>query len=148
MSTPDYGKTVSAAEAFLSDIPMQEEQQKRPIDSFANPLWMYQNTDRINGYLIDPSAKGLPIDREDLLESALYLDRRPRSLIFWMSPEDEESIAKYDELLDKQAKNEVIIVDELKQYDLGKSKFMVWIRYDEVCYKLHPRFEYLRENQS
>jgi hypothetical protein len=65
-----------------------------------------------------------------------------------MSPEDEESIKLYDKLLAAQATNQLVIIDELKQYDTGKCKFMVWLRYDELCYELNPRFEYLREEQG
>lgn len=148
MSSAEYGKTTTPSEAFLSDIPLQDETPKKGIDGYANPLWMYQNLDNLNGIPIDPSAQGLPIDREELLEAALYLDRSPRSMIFWMSPEDTESIQKYDKLLEDQENGKLIIVEEQKQYDMNKSKFMVWIRYDLLRYKLHPRFEYLRESKA
>lgn len=144
----EYGRTVSAADAALADSPIKDEQPKNVIDGSANLLWMYQNTGTINGTPIDSSALGLPIDRPDLLEAALYLNRKPKSAIFWMSPEDTDSIEKYDQLLEDQFNGKVLIVEELKQYDQSKSKFMVWVRYDELCYMLHPRFAYLREENS
>lgn len=145
MASNDYGRTVSVDDALLSDMPVQDQQEEHQVDPFANPLWWYQNTGTINGVPVDPKDLNLPINKQDLLQAAFELNRRPRSAIFWMSPEDKESIEQYDKLLDDQFNNKIIIVEETKQYDPNKSKFMVWVRYDELCYMLHPRFEYLRE---
>lgn len=145
----EYGTISSITDASLVDYPFKEpEKKKNVIDDSANLLWSYQNTGTIDGTPVDPSALNLPIDRQDLLATALYLDRRPKSAIFWMSPEDEESIKKYDQLLDDQFHKKILIIEELKQYDQSKGKFMVWVRYDELCYMLHPRFEYLKEENS
>jgi len=148
-SSSEYGRTVALADVELAEFPFKsKENKKNVIDGSANLLWMYQNTGTIDGIPIDPSAQNLPIDRQELLEAALYLDRKPKSAIFWMSPDDTESIERYDKLLDDQLHNKIIIVEELKQYDQNKCKFMVWVRYDELSYMLHPRFAYLREENS
>ena len=52
--------------------------------------------------------------------------------------------AEYDAILDRAYKGEIILVDEIKQFDAANSCFLVFVRYDEVMYKLHPRFNYLR----
>ena len=145
MASNEYGRTVSIEDVQLAEIPVPDEREQHTVDPYANPLWWYQQTGTINGIPVDPSAQNLPINKQDLLESALVLNRRPKSAIFWMSPDDKEAIEQYDKLLDDQFNGKILIVEETKQYDPNKSKFMVWVRYDELCYMLHPRFEYLRE---
>ena len=141
----DYGHMVSIEEAMLSEAPIKEMQEQAQISTIGNELWSYHNEGRIHGIPVEDNAIGLPIDRDDMLDVAFLLKRIPKSKIFWMSPEDEESIKLYDDLLTQQADGRLIIVDELKQYDTSKCKFMVWLRYDELSYELNPRFDYLRE---
>ena len=146
MSEIDYGHMVSVQDATLAESPAQEESYTSGVISDAgNALWAYHNEGTIRGIPVAANAVGLPIDKEAMLDVAFLLRRTPRSKIFWMSPEDEESIKLYDDLLAQQAEGKLIIVDELKQYDMNKCKFMVWLRYDELLYELNPRFEYLRE---
>lgn len=141
----DFGHVVSLDEALLSDEPGEQSKEEEQLTTIGNALWEYHNLGRIGGVPVADDAVGLPIDRDDMLGVAFNLKRVPKSMIFWMSPEDTESIKKYDDLLNKQTDGELIIVDELKQYDMNKCKFMVWIRYDLLSYELNPRFDYLRE---
>jgi len=146
MSDADFGHVVSSQEAMLTDTPNQQQNSTSGVISdIGNALWYYHNEGTIRGIPVADDSIGLPIDREDLLDVAFILRRTPRSKIFWMSPEDEESIKLYDKLLNAQAEGRLVIIDELKQYDMNKCKFMVWLRYDELLYELNPRFEYLRE---
>ena len=143
MSDADYGHVVSSEEATLTETPNQQENSTTGVISdVGNALWYYHNEGTIRGIPVADNSVGLPIDREDLLDVAFILRRTPRSKIFWMSPEDEESIKLYDKLLNAQAEGRLVIIDELKQYDMNKCKFMVWLRYDELLYELNPRFEY------
>ena len=145
-SDADYGHVVSSNEAMLFETPNQQENSTSGVIlDPASSLWEYHNQGTLHGVPVADNAVGLPIDKESLLDVALTLKRTPRSKIFWMSPEDEESIKLYDKLLAAQSENQLVIIDELKQYDASKCKFMVWLRYDELLYELNPRFEYLRE---
>lgn len=141
----DYGHMVSIDEVMLSESPFKEEKAENQISTVGNELWSYHNEGRIHGIPVAENAVGLPIDRDDMLDVAFTLKRVPKSKIFWMSPEDGESIKLYDAMLAQQADGQLIIIDELKQYDTSKCKFMVWLRYDELSYELNPRFDYLRE---
>lgn len=77
-----------------------------------NALWSYRNEGRINGIPVAEKDCSLPIDREDLLQAAFQLTSTPRSLIFWMSPDDEDAIKAYDSLLKRAADGSVLIQDE------------------------------------
>ena len=144
----DYGDTVSAVDAvaFTDDLlPRGPEETEREISPRGNALWKYRKEGTINGIPVAPGDRDLPITRESYLHTAFELKTVPRSSVFWLSPEETESIDKYDELLARAGNHEIMIVDETKQYDAAKGKFMVWIRYNEVLYALHPRFDSLRE---
>ena len=149
MKQAEYGQVYSAKDTELlqdSQLPKaSQEGAPQDISSVGNALWSYKTEGKINGVPVKSSDAGLPIDREDLLQAAFQLESIPRSMLLWLSPDDEEAIAKYDELLNRVYNGSVIIVDEMKQYDSAKSKIMVWIRYNEVSYALHQRFQYLRE---
>ena len=141
----DFGTTVSLKDALLSDPPTEQQDKDNPITEIGNALWSYHNEGRIRGIPVADNSIGLPIDRDDMLDVAFTLKRTPKSKVFWMSPEEEDAIKMYDKLLEEQADGRIIIVDELKQYDTSKCKFMVWLRYDELLFELNPRFDYLRE---
>jgi hypothetical protein len=108
-------------------------------------LWYYHNEGTIRGIPVADDAVGLPIDRDDMLDVAFILRRTPGFKLMWMSPDDEESMKTYNKLLAEQAAGRLVITEESKQYDMSKSKFMVWLRYEELLYELNPRFAYLRE---
>lgn len=144
----EYGTIVSTKETELlldSDLPKADSEEDSEISPLGNALWSYKEEHRINGIQVAPGDCGLPIDRDDVLNTAFQLVSVPKSLLLWLSPDDAEAIAKYDALLQQVYDGAVIIQDEIKQYDQTKGKFMVWIRYNEVSYKLHPRFQFLRE---
>lgn len=146
----DPGELVSSHDAGLvldSMLPQDGTQQPHELDPLGNALYSYKFEDRINGIVVAKQDRKLPIDREDLLAVAFRLKSTERSWVFWMSPEHEENCKKYAELLNQANEGRVRIVEETKQYDTAKSAFMVWIRYYECEFELHPRFEYLRKEQ-
>lgn len=142
----DFGHVVSLKEAMLSETPQEDKQdQQQTLMDMMTEVWSYQHLGRIRGVPVNPGDLGLPVAREDLLDVAFYLKVTPKSKIFWISPEEVDSIKLYDDLLALQSDKQIQILDELKQYDASKGKFMVWVRYDEQCYALDPRFEFLRK---
>lgn len=149
MNDMNYGQVVSTKEAgVLTDsmLPGGRTETAEELSPLGNALWSYKFEHKINGVPVTEADCNLPIDREDLLYVAFQLNTVPKSAIFWMSPEEAESIKEYDELLSRVYNGSVVIIDELKQYDPNKGKFMVWIRYNELSYSLHKRFTYLRED--
>lgn len=146
MSEIDFGHMVSMEEALLAEEPGQDENSTGGVISdVGNALWYYHNEGTIRGIPVADDAIGLPIDRDDMLDVAFILRRTPGFKLMWMSPDDEESMKTYNKLLAEQAAGRLIITEESKQYDMSKSKFMVWLRYEELLYELNPRFAYLRE---
>ena len=145
-------RLVSAKDATLlqdEDLPgYQKEEQGSVRISSGNLLWSYRKEHKINNIQVNPSDLDLPIDTDDLLTEAFRLHVVPRSAIFWMSPDNEESIKKYDQLLKDASDGKIIIVNEDKQYDQSKGAFMVWVRYDEAAWELHPRYDYLKKEQK
>lgn len=115
------------------------------ISAEGNALWNYHNLGRINGVPVADDARSLPVDRDDMLAVAFTLDRRPRSLMLYMKPDDPESFRAYDDIMDAVYDGRAEIIDEIRQYDAASSRFVVWIRYNELKYVLNERFAYLRE---
>lgn len=146
LSDESFGHMVSPQEAMLAELPLGEDQvQSQGITNTGNLTWEYQNLGTLNGMPVAEADKNLAVDRDDLIDAAFTLKCTPRSKVFWMSPDNEDSIELYDELLRRQENKEIRIMEELKQYDTTKSAFMVWVRYDEVEWQLNPRFAYMRE---
>ena len=145
MKDSDFGQLVSLEDIHLPEPPIEHQDGTSTVSSVGNDLWFYHNRGVLHGIPVADDAVGLPLDREDMLDVVFLLKRTPKSKIFWISPEEADSIKMYDGLLQEQADGKLIILDELKQYDTSKCKFMVWVRYDELVYELNPRFEYLRE---
>ena len=144
----DYGATVTAddAKVFTDDLmPGFLDEGPTEIDATGNALWTYRKEGTINGVAVAKGDTDLPITDESYLRTAFELKTTPRSILLWMSPDEKESIEIYDTLLARAANGEIMIVDETKQYDIKQCKFMVWIRYNEVHYSLHQRFQHLRE---
>ena len=152
-----YPGLTSTRDAVLlteDDIPWDEKQAERELDknkkqtivaSTGDALWAYRNEGKINGVVVRESDRNLNVERDDQLQQAFQLHNIPHSEVFWMSPDDPEAIEKYNQLLQRVYDGTAIIVDEQKQYDTAKGKFMVWIRWDEICYELNPRHSYLKE---
>ena len=140
-----YGTLGSVEDAAALSMDEQEEQQPY-IDTVGNSLWDYQHEGRINGVPVFEGDRDLKIDRDDMLAAAFTLYRTPRSLLLYLAPgDDDKGNAKYSELLLAAADGSVEIIDELRQWDAGSNRFVLWVRYDELEYRLHPRFAFLRE---
>ena len=112
-----------------------------------NALYEYLKNGTINGAPVAPEDKGLAVDSDELLQSAFQLVRRPCFKLLRLSPDDKESQHEYNEVLDRVYDGSVYIVDEDRQFDAAHGGFVVWLRYDELCYKLLDRFGYLRNEQ-
>ena len=108
-------------------------------------LWWYHNAGRMNGVPVAEQDRGLKIDDEGMLATAFLLERRLRSLMLYLSPDDAAASARYDRLLDLVNDGSAEIVDEVRQWDQEHSRFVLWVRYNELEYRLNPRFAYLRE---
>lgn len=144
----DYGNLVSAKDTGIlnsTDLPDSQETPDTEITQVGNALWNYKECGRINNISVQESDRYLMIDREDLLYAAFTLDSKPKSMVLWLSPDLPDETEKYTKLLQEVADGRVIIAEETSQYDSEKHAFMVWIKYNEVRYVLHKRFEYLRD---
>lgn len=122
--------------------PMQ--QQDEPSDK-GEELWSYQRLGKINGVPVRECDRGLKISTQSLLTDAFVLDRKPHSYVFYVKPEDNESLALYNDILDKVHEGTVEIIDELRQFSSSKEAFLVWIRYNELLYVLNERYNWLHE---
>lgn len=141
-----YGNLTSAEDVLLeyTDIGSPEPVPATTTPGAGNALWMYQHEGLINGIPVERASAGLSIESDEMLYTAFVLDRKPCSVVIELKPKDKEGQAEYDAILDRAYKGEIILVDEIKQFDAANSCFLVFVRYDEVMYKLHPRFNYLR----
>lgn len=143
---------ISAAQARLlteDDLPGREKEDEGDVKlSNSDNLWAYRSEHQIQNVQVRQSDWDLPIADDETLAKAFRLHSVPHSEMFWMSPDDEESMAKYNQILQAAYDGKIIIVDEQKQYDQSKGKFLVWLRYDEVAWELHPRYEFIREERK
>lgn len=145
------GRLVSAKDATLitdDDLPKAEKEDNGIVFSNGDALWSYRNEGKINGYQVDSGSLNLPIERDDQLLSCFRPVMTPHSVLFWLSPDDQEENEKYNKLLQDSYDGKISIVEEKSQYDPGKGKFMVWVLYNEVRYELHPRYSHLREEKK
>lgn len=142
-----YGAVTPASDAYISEQPnyLQGTGDEQQITQLGNALWEYKHEQRINGIPVCAEHRNLKIDRDDLLNAAFYLDSVPKSEIFWLSPDDADAIERYNDILQRAYNGSIIIQEELKQYDTTKCKYLVWVKYSEVQYKLHKRFMYILE---
>ena len=108
-------------------------------------LWWFMNKGTINGVPVADVDRSAKVDSDKLLQEAFILERVPHSEMFKMSPDNADELARYDELLKKVYEGKALIVDETKQFCPDKGYFLVWMRYDELRYVLHPRYAYLKE---
>lgn len=147
-----FVRLVSARDATLlteEDLPgYKKEDENTIVASNGEALWAYRNEGKINGVVVQESDLNLAVDSDDLIQRAFRPQFIPHSVIFWMSPDETQQNADYEKLLRDVYDGRAIIRDEQKQYDNAKAKFMVWIRYDEVHYELHPRYSYLKEESK
>ena len=143
MSMADYG---SPDGALLASCPDRPETEPGILggDS-SSPLWEYTQLGRIAGIPVEKASQGLRIENADMLEAAFYLDRRPRMLLVSLSPDDQEGQRQYAELLDRVHDGTAAIIDEERQFDAAHSRFIVLVRYNELTYRLHPRYSGAQE---
>lgn len=140
-----HGKLVSAEDVELEPFGVSDAYTEEPsFPGAGNALWSYQQEGTIGGIPVDEASRGLSIDSDELLYSAFVLDRHPKSTIISLEPEDSKGQDAYNVILDRAYHGEIVLVDEIKQFDAAHSRFIVLIRYDEVRYTLHPRYAYLR----
>lgn len=134
----DYG---APEDTLLAPCPGRDETEPGVLggDS-SSPLWEYMQLGRIAGVPVEESARGIHMETSDMLESAFYLDRRPRMLLVALSPDDPEGQRQYSELLDRVHDGTAAIIDEERQFDAAHARFIVLVRYNELTYRLHPRF--------
>jgi hypothetical protein len=139
-----YGQLVSAHEARMFDDSMLPKETQEPESKIllktGNALWSYRNQNRIYNIPVAEQDRDLPIERDEELLAMFELHREACSEMFWMSPDDEESVKRYDNILKRLSDGEIEIIHEDKQYDAAHSRFLVWIRYDKLWFQLHPRF--------
>ena len=146
MESARYGAISTLGDAASMNAPDGDDVAAVGIDQTGTLLWSYQNEGRINGVPVVEEDRGLMVDSDDMIAAAFVLQRHPKSLLLWLSPdENDKGNAIYSDLLSKAADGEVDIVDEFRQWDAEHSRFVLWVRYDEVEYRLHRRFEFLRE---
>lgn len=125
-----------------------QDQQEDAFDvssDAGNVLWSYHNENRLNGVPVADEDRGLKIDDEGMLGSVFVLCRTLRSMMLYLSPDGGEGVDRYNDLLDKINDGRAEIIDEIRQWDQDNSRFVLWVRYNDLEYRLHPRFSYLRE---
>ena len=148
----DFGQLTGMDEADLlheDDLPRPEPpEQSSAISAEATPLWEYLTQNTIGGIQVEEGSRGLQINSSDLLMVAMQLKQVPKVFVCWLSPEDEAGKKAYSDLLAMAGERRIFIDEETRQYDTAKSAYMVFVRYSEVSYVLHPRFEYLRSGDK
>jgi|BioPla2DNA2_1021312.scaffolds.fasta_scaffold01145_5 hypothetical protein len=144
----DFGELVSAKDIALENVVPGDNGFVEPYDlaSTDNALWNYKIEHRINGILVRESDRGLPVE-VDHLPVAFRLTSTPKCAVMWLIPDVPESADKYNALLMKAYNNEIAIESEERHYDPTKQAFAVFVRYTELMYELHPRFNHLREER-
>lgn len=131
--------SLEAAELCASD----KSEGKAKSGSVGTELWFYQKEHTFNGVPVSPDALDLPIDSDELLQQALMLERHPKSVVLRISPDDPKGNDEYAALLERQARGEVAMINECKNFDPQSVSFIVWVTYDELVYVLHPRYRFL-----
>lgn len=141
----DYGRALSASEiAFETPDAIQGEEPPASTAGLGNALWLYQKLGTINGVPVAASARGLPIEGDDTLQAAFILDRHPRCAIFRLHDGECPDKVAYDTLLDRAYAGEVAVVSESEHFDEVKGHFLLLVKYEELQYVLHPRYEFLK----
>lgn len=149
---PILGELVSAADVDLicdEDLPgLDEDQKKKDRNTVTayngDVLFAYREENKINGIIVNEADRDLPIEKDDEVQRYFRPHQTPHSEILRL-PADNE---KYNQLLQDVYDGKAIIVDEQKQFDAAKGEFIVWIRWDSVCYELSPRYSYLKEDKK
>ena len=138
-------KTIKASDAELCKDPSIIP-DKAEFTSQGTALWSYRHEGRINGIPVVETDRDLLIDSDDVVNTAFRLNSKPMSKMFWLSPDTQESLKEYNELLARAADGEITITEETREFDAAHSRFIVWVHYAEISYSLHPRFEFIRKD--
>ena len=141
-----YGSLAAPEDASVmlgGALPAYEDAAEGKPDS--GLMWEYLNKGTLNGVPVAAADVGLKIDDEDTFTSVFRLHRSPKTLLLYLSPDDEQSLKKYNEVLERIYAGKAMAVDEQKEFDPAHGRFVVMLRYDEICYELDPRYHYLRE---
>ena len=149
---PLLGELISPEDVVLindEDLPgLDDEKNKKDKNTVTayngDVLFAYREENKINGVVVNEADRDLPVERDDQIQQAFRLHHVPHSEILRL-PADNE---KYNQLLQDVYDGKAIIVDEQKQFDAAKGEFIVWIRWDSVCYELSPRYAYLKEDKK
>lgn len=108
-------------------------------------LWEYQQNNTIDGIKVAEHDRQLAIDSVDTLRDVFQLYREPKAELFILDPANKEGLDAYNKVLNKVYDGEATIINESREYDAVNSRFLVYIRYDIICYKLNNRFNFLRD---
>ena len=149
---PLLGELISPEDVVLindEDLPGLDDEKikkdKNTVTAYnGDVLFAYREENKINGVVVNEADRDLPVERDDQIQQAFRLHHVPHSEILRL-PADNE---KYNQLLQDVYDGKAIIVDEQKQFDAAKGEFIVWIRWDSVCYELSPRYAYLKEDKK
>ena len=148
---PILGELVSAADVELindEDLPGlgdEQDNKNNTVTAYTgDALYDYREEHKINGIIVKEEDRDLPVERDEQLAKAFRPHYTPHSEILRL-PADND---KYNQLLQDVYDGKATIVDEQKQFDAAKGEFIVWIRWDSVCYELSPRHSYLKEEKK
>ena len=148
---PILGELVAPEDVELindEDLPGlgDDEQNKNNTVTAYNGdvLFAYREENKINGVIVQEDDRDLPIEKDEEVQRYFRPKHTPHSEILRL-PADNE---KYNQLLQDVYDGKAIIVDEQKQFDAAKGEFIVWIRWDSVCYEVSPRYAYLKEDKK
>lgn len=151
---PVLGELVSPDDVELicdEDLPGlddDEEQNKgdgRTVTAYTgDALFAYREENKINNIIVKEEDRDLPIEKDEEVQRYFRPAYKPHSEIMRL-PADND---KYNQLLQDVYDGKAIIVDEQKQFDAAKGEFIVWIRWDSVCYEVSPRYAYLKKEDT
>ena len=139
----EYGELVAPEDVGLTSISEAFPQGSDVVES-DGALWSYIKEGKIDNIPVKKGDTGLPVSHGQVYE-AFFLVCVPKCAMFWLSPDDTEQLDKYNELIGGVANGGIAIMEEARQYDQEKHAFATLVRYNEMHYELHPRFNYLRE---
>ena len=144
---PVLGELVSPDDVELicdEDLPGlgdDEEQNKgdgRTVTAYTgDALFAYREENKINNIIVKEEDRDLPIEKDEEVQRYFRPAYKPHSEIMRL-PADND---KYNQLLQDAA-------DAGVEIEIAKGEFIVWIRWDSVCYEVSPRYAYLKKEDT